>query len=125
MFIGNFNICCRWVSKFFNYNKNINISPKSFDDLKIWLKDIKNNANPDLKIFLLGNKNDLIEERIINTEEGNDIKKEFNINLYKETAVKNEKNSENVFLEATYLLLNDNNKDTNDKNIKQKDCCIF
>ena len=125
MFIGNFIICCRWVSKFFNYNKNIIISPKSFDDLKIWLKNIKNNANSDLKVFLLGNKNDLIEERIINTEEGNDIKKEFNINLYKETAVKNEKNAENVFLEATYLLLNDNNKDVNDKNSKQKDCCIL
>ena len=35
------------------------------------------------------------------------------------------KNAENVFLEATYLLLNDNNKDVNDKNSKQKDCCIF
>ena len=73
----------------------------------------------------MGNKNDLIEERIINTEEGNDVKKEFNINLYKETAVKNEKNAENVFLEATHLLLNDNNKDVNDKNSKQKDCCIL
>ena len=38
-------------------------SPKSFDDLKIWLNDIKNNANPDLKIFLLGNKSDKVEER--------------------------------------------------------------
>ena len=89
------------------------------------LKDIKNNANPDLKIFLLGNKNDLVDERIINKEEGNEIKKEFNINLFKETAVKDEKNAENVFLEATYLLYNDYNKDPNEKNIKQKDCCIF
>ena len=78
-----------------------------------------------MKIFLLGNKNDLVNERIINTEEGNDIKKEFNINLFKETAVKDEKNAENVFLEATYLLYNDYNKDPNEKNIKQKDCCIF
>ena len=78
-----------------------------------------------MKIFLLGNKNDLVNERIINTEEGNDIKKEFNINLFKETAVKDEKNAENVFLEVTYLLYNDYNKDPNEKNIKQKDCCIF
>ncbi len=78
-----------------------------------------------MKIFLLGNKNDLVNERIINTEEGNDIKKEFNINLFKETAVKDEKNAENVFLEATHLLYNDYNKDPNEKNIKQKDCCIF
>ena len=88
------------------------------------MSDIKNNANPELKIFLLGNKNDLIEERIVNTEEGNDIKKEFNIDLFKETSVKDEKKAENVFLEATNLLYNDNDKETSDKN-KQKDCNIF
>ena len=88
------------------------------------MSDIKNNANPELKIFLLGNKNDLIEERIVNTEEGNDIKKEFNLNLFKETSVKDEKKAENVFLAATNLLYNDNNKETSDKN-KQKDCNIF
>ena len=89
------------------------------------MNDIKNNANSELKIFLLGNKNDLIEERIVNTEEGNDIKKEFNIDLFKETSVKDEKKAEDVFLEATNLLYSDNNKDTNDKNNKQKDCNIF
>ena len=88
------------------------------------MSDIKNNANPELKIFLLGNKNDLIEERIVNTEEGNDIKKEFNLDLFKETSVKDEKKAENVFLEATNLLYDDNNKETSDKN-KQKDCNIF
>ena len=88
------------------------------------MSDIKNNANPELKIFLLGNKNDLIEERIVNTEEGNDIKKEFNLDVFKETSVKDEKKAENVFLEATNLLYNDNNKETSDKN-KQKDCNIF
>ena len=88
------------------------------------MSDIKNNANPALKIFLLGNKNDLMEERIVNTEEGNDIKKEFNLDLFKETSVKDEKKAENVFLEATNLLYNDNNKETSDKN-KQKDCNIF
>ena len=88
------------------------------------MSDIKNNANPELKIFLLGNKNDLIEERIVNTEEGNDIKNEFNLDLFKETSVKDEKKAENVFLEATNLLYNDNNKETSDKN-KQKDCNIF
>ncbi len=88
------------------------------------MSDIKNNANLELKIFLLGNKNDLIEERIVNTEEGNDIKKEFNWDLFKETSVKDEKKAENVFLEATNLLYNDNNKETSGKN-KQKDCNIF
>ena len=51
------------------------------------MNDIKNNANPELKIFLLGNKNDLIEERIVNIEEGKEIEKEFNIDLFKETKI--------------------------------------
>ena len=89
------------------------------------MNDIKNNANPELKIFLLGNKNDLIEERIVNIEEGKEIEKEFNIDLFKETTVKVEKNAQNVFLEATNILFNDYNKDINEKNNKQKDCVIF
>jgi len=57
-----------------------------------------------------------------------DIKQEFNINLFKETSVKDEKNAQNVFLEATDLLYNNIsyiNKNVNEKNIKQKDCSIF
>ncbi len=100
-------------------------SPKSFDDLKIWLNDIKNNANPDLKIFLLGNKSDKVEERIINSEEGNNINNEYNINLFRETSIEEEKNAQNVFIEATNLLYNDHDKKSNDKNNKQKDCYIF
>ena len=37
---------------------------KSFDDLKnIWLKDIKNYADKNIQILIVGNKVDLIEER--------------------------------------------------------------
>jgi len=102
------------------------ISPKSFDDLKIWLSEIKNNSSPDLKIFLLGNKNDLTEERIINKEEINSIKEEFKIDLFEETSAKDEKSAQNVFINATKYLYNDLNKSNgNEKNAKQKDCNIF
>jgi len=43
---------------------------KSFENLEIWLNGIKENGNPDVKIFLVGNKNDLIENREVNTEGG-------------------------------------------------------
>ena len=102
------------------------ISPKSFDDLKIWLSEIKNNSSPDLKIFLLGNKNDLTEERIINKEEINSIKEEFKIDLFEETSAKDEKSAQNVFINATKYLYSDLNKSNgNEKNAKQKDCNIF
>ena len=50
------------------------------------------------------------------------------MNLFKETSVKDEKNAQNVFLEATDLLYNNINyinKNVNEKNIRQKDCSIF
>ena len=127
MFSSNIIICYRWVSLFIKLFKILN-SPKSFDDLKIWLSDIRKNGNQELKVFLLGNKTDINAERIINTQEGIDIKQEFNINLFKETSVKDEKNAQNIFLEATDLLYNNIsyiNKNVNEKNIKQKDCSIF
>ena len=34
---------------------------KSFDDLDLWIKDLKMNSSPDIKIFLIGNKSDLNE----------------------------------------------------------------
>ena len=103
-----------------------NNSPKSFDDLKIWLNEIKNNSSSDLKIFVLGNKNDLTEERIINKEEINNIKDEFKIDLFDESAAKDEKSAQNVFLNATKFLHSDFNKPVVvEKNPKQKDCLIF
>jgi len=37
-------------------------SEKSFTDLESWIKDIKTFANPDIKLFLIGNKIDLENE---------------------------------------------------------------
>ncbi|MBQ4204405.1 MAG: hypothetical protein II655_11975, partial [Thermoguttaceae bacterium] len=36
---------------------------KSFEDIDLWLKDLKSHTNPDIKIFLVGNKKDLEEKR--------------------------------------------------------------
>jgi len=114
------------MSKFYlNLILEIN-SPKIFDDLKIWLNEIKNNSSTDLKIFLLGNKNDLTEERIINKEEINNIKEDFKIDLFEETSAKDEKVAQNIFINATKYLYSDINKsNVNEKNTKQKDCNIF
>jgi Ras-related protein Rab-11A len=31
----------------------------SFENIDMWMKELKNNSNPDIKIFLVGNKSDL------------------------------------------------------------------
>ncbi len=43
---------------------------KSFDNLKNWIKEIKNESSKNIPIFILGNKMDDIENRIITTEQG-------------------------------------------------------
>ena len=42
------------------YKYNLNIpSPSSFENIDIWLKELRTNSNPDVKVFLIGNKVDL------------------------------------------------------------------
>lgn len=36
---------------------------ESFEKLNFWLEEIKNSAPRDIRFILLGNKNDLIDER--------------------------------------------------------------
>ena len=48
-------------------------SQKSFNAIDSWLKELKSNSNPDVKIFLVGNKIDLEEDRVVSTEEAEDL----------------------------------------------------
>ena len=43
---------------------------ESFEHAENWLTDLKSQANPDIRIFLVGNKSDLEEERKVTSEEG-------------------------------------------------------
>jgi GTPase SAR1 family protein len=36
--------------------------------VKNWLEEVKNNGNPHMEILLVGNKNDLEEERVVSYE---------------------------------------------------------
>lgn len=42
--------------------KFIIFSKDSFDNLDSWLKELKTNSNPDIKVFVIGNKSDLEEK---------------------------------------------------------------
>lgn len=53
---GNYRIFDRQVIKM------IIISLESFKNIDFWLKDLKTHSNPDLKVFLIGNKADLDEK---------------------------------------------------------------
>ena len=48
----------------------------------MWLKELKTHANPDIKVFLIGNKIDLIDKRQVTDDEAKKFKDDSMINLY-------------------------------------------
>ena len=71
-------------------------SQTSFDNIRGWITDIKEEADENVIIFLLGNKIDLTEERKITKEKGEQLAKEFNVPFF-EVSAKSGKNVNEVF----------------------------
>ena len=85
-------------------------SKESFNNIDIWLKELRTNSNPDVKIFLIGNKIDLEEERQVSKETGEKYAKDNKINKFIETSAKNGINAQSTFVEIAYLLYEDYKK---------------
>ena len=79
----------------------------SFENLEIWLNEIKEKGNPDVKIFLVGNKNDLIENREVSTEEGEKFYETHKLNFFIETSAKTGINAEELFKRVAIVLNQD------------------
>ena len=77
---------------------------ESFNHVENWLNDLKSQANPDVRIFLVGNKADLEEDRKINKEEGEKYKEDQHLDLFMETSAKTGHNARNVLVEAAKIL---------------------
>ena len=92
---------------------------KSFDDIKIWYNLIKNHSF-DSFIFLIGNKNDLEEERKITKEKGEKLKESYedNIKVFFETSAKNDDNIDKLLKKISILLVKKNEIDEKINNIK-------
>ena len=82
-------------------------SKESFVHAENWLNDLRSQANPDVRIFLVGNKADLEEERKVSKEEGEKYKEEQNLDLFMETSAKTGYNDKNVLIEAAKILYKD------------------
>ena len=79
---------------------------KSFDHLNFWLNEIKTQSNPDIILFLIGNKDDLINNKVISTEIAQNFANNNNISKFFETSAKTGLNAKNVFIEAAKELYN-------------------
>ena len=117
---------------------------ETFNHLVKWLSEVRENASKEITIILVGNKNDLENERQVAYEEGESFAKENNL-LFLETSAKTSKNITEAFNLSALKILNNiqktgeegifnNNikinkdkenidqKDNNNKKIK-KSCC--
>ena len=80
---------------------------ESFEHAENWLTDLKSQANPDVRIFLVGNKSDLEDERKVSKEDGLKFKNDQGLDLFMETSAKTGYNARNVLIEAAKLLYAD------------------
>jgi len=79
-------------------------SKESFIHIETWLKEVKLQSNPDIKIFLIGNKADLEDKREVKLEEAKQYKNENDIHYFCEASAKSGLNAQEVFIEAAKLL---------------------
>ena len=65
---------------------------------------------PDIKIFLVGNKSDLEEQREIQFSEGEELKNKYKLEGFFETSAKHGTHTKELFLKAGELLFNEYKK---------------
>ena len=61
--------------------------PDTLEKIPLWQDQLKK-FSPEAKLYLVGNKNDLVNERKISTEEGRKAQKNFATNHFFETSAK-------------------------------------
>ena len=82
-------------------------SKKSFNNINEWMKDVKMQCLPNVKTFLIGNKNDLEDKRQVSYEEAKKFKDENPIFYFEETSAKTGVNVKEVFCECARTLYKD------------------
>ena len=97
------------ISSFYN-NSSLAIvvysidNEESFNNLEFWLNELKTKGNPDINLFLIGNKADLEDNRKVSKEAAQEFAENNKIKLFLETSAKTGFNVPNIFIEAAKLL---------------------
>ena len=80
---------------------------KSFNDINIWLKQVKSYGIPSCKIFLIGNKIDT-DNREVTLEQGLKCKNDFFFDCFMETSAKEGINTKELFVNCATILYEEN-----------------
>ena len=68
----------------------------SFDNIREWIRDIKEEVDENAILFLIGNKIDLTDKRIISKEKGTELAEEYKIPFF-EASAKSGENVDEIF----------------------------
>ena len=142
------------TSSYFKGSKGVLIvyditNHSSFESVDRWINEFRMKSDENSSIIIVGNKNDLEEERKVTKEEGEEKAKKFNLGFF-ETSAKDGKNVEEAFkclfekvvdnyikkkeksekkgellqsdIDGDNINIDFNNKDINET--KKKKCCI-
>lgn len=70
---------------------------RSFESIRNWISQIQQHADVHVNKILVGNKCDMLDEKVVSTEEGQKLAKEFGIEFW-EASAKNDINVEQSFI---------------------------
>jgi small GTP-binding protein len=81
----------------------------SFENIDIWLKELRIHSSPNVKVILVGNKKDLELEgkRSVTKQDGQKYAEENKIDYFIETSAKEGETSRDIFIEAAKILHKD------------------
>ena len=85
-------------------------SKESFQHINTWIKEVKLQSHPDVKIILIGNKSDLVDNREVTYDEAKKFQEENELLYFEETSAKTGKNAKEAFSEAAKILYNEHLK---------------
>lgn len=93
---------------------------KSFEGISFWLNEIRLNSDENIKLILVGNKNDLNDKREVSFEEGQEFSKRNGFNFFFETSAKEGDTPSAVLSKAAEILYDYEieSKKKNNKNYK-------
>ena len=89
-------------------------SQNSFESVEDWIDEIKSQTNPNIKIFLIGNKVDLESQRCVDKDIAEQISKEHNLDFFMETSAKTGENAQKLFVVAAKILVDEYRKYQNE-----------
>ncbi len=78
-------------------------SEESFNNVRNWVRQIEMHASPSVEKLLIGNKCDLLDKKVVETEQGQALAKEFGMAFF-ETSARSGLNVNETFFQISKLI---------------------